>query len=217
MSGCDCHVALNDARERQTLVRLLLVNGLMFLVEVVVGWLAQSTAVLADSLDMLADASVYAVALYAVGKATVVKAHAARISGLLQIALGLLVLADIVRRALMGSEPVSWLMIGMGGVALVANVYCLVLIARHRGGEVHMRASWIFSKNDVIANVGIIAGGLLVMWLQSSWPDLIIGTLIAVIVIRGGLHILADARQTAAETCSAEASSDDAGCQAQRE
>ncbi len=198
MSGCDCHVELNDARERQTLVRLLLVNGVMFLLEVVVGWLAQSTAVLADSLDMLADASVYAVALYAVGKATAVKARAAHISGLLQIALGLLVLADIARRALLGSEPVSWLMIGMGSVALVANVYCLVLIARHRQGEVHMRASWIFSKNDVIANVGIIVGGLLVMWLQSPWPDLVIGSIIALIVLRGGVHILTDARQTAA-------------------
>jgi Co/Zn/Cd efflux system component len=139
---------------------------------------------------------VYSVGLYAVGRALTVKAHAARISGWLQVGLGLLVLVDILRRFLVGSAPVSGFMMGMGLIALLANVTCLILIARHRAGEVHMRASWIFSKNDVIANLGVILAGGLVAWTGSRYPDLVIGVLVALVVLRGGMHILSDARTT---------------------
>jgi Co/Zn/Cd efflux system component len=87
-------------------------------------------------------------------------------------------------------------MIGMGLVALIANVVCLILISKHRKGEVHMRASWLFSKNDVIANLGVILAGVLVGWSGSRMPDLIIGFVVALIVFRGGMHILKDARET---------------------
>ena len=171
----------------------------MFVTELMVGWWAQSTALIADALDMLADAMVYGVGLYAVGKSLLVKAHAAYISGVLQILLGLLVLFDIVRRIMVGSEPVSTLMIAMGLIALIANITCLILIAKHRDGEVHMRASWIFSKNDVIANLGVILAGGLVAWTGSRLPDLVIGSLVALIVIRGGILILQDAKATRAD------------------
>jgi len=97
--------------------------------------------------------------LYAVGKEVFVKIKAAHISGIFQIILGVTVLFDIVRRAILGSEPESLLMVVVGIVALIANIICLRLISKHRDGEIHMRASWVFSKNDVIANLGIILGG----------------------------------------------------------
>lgn len=196
MSSCGCEVEIKDKSERLVLITLLLINGVMFVAELAVGWWAQSTALIADALDMLADAMVYAVGLYAVGKSLLIKAHAARISGSLQVLLGLLVLVDIARRLIVGSEPVSTLMMGMGAIALIANVTCLILIARHREGEVHMRASWIFSKNDVIANLGVILAGGLVAWSGSRLPDLVIGLLVSLVVIRGGLLILQDARAT---------------------
>lgn len=196
MTGCGCEVEIKDKSERHVLITLLLINGFMFVAEFVIGWWAQSTALIADALDMLADAMVYGVGLYAVGRSLLVKAHAARISGVLQILLGLLVLFDIVRRIVVGSEPVSTLMMAMGLIALIANVTCLILISRHREGEVHMRASWIFSKNDVIANLGVILAGSLVAWTGSRLPDLAIGLLVALIVIRGGILILQDARET---------------------
>ncbi|MDH3947661.1 MAG: cation transporter [Gammaproteobacteria bacterium] len=196
MAGCGCELEIKDKSERRILIALLLINGIMFVAELGVGWWAQSTALIADALDMLADAMVYGVGLYAVGKSLLVKAHAARISGSLQVLLGLLVLVDIVRRLIVGSEPVSTLMMGMGFIALIANVTCLVLIAKHREGEVHMRASWIFSKNDVIANLGVILAGGLVAWTGSRLPDLVIGLLVALIVIRGGILILQDAKAT---------------------
>ncbi len=194
MSDCGCEIEIQDREQSRVLWWLLAINGVMFVVELSVGWIAQSTGLIADSLDMLADATVYGIGLYAVGKSPRHKAHAALYSGIAQGLLGLLILADIVRRAVFGSEPVSALMMGMGAVALAANVWCLLLIQKHRDGEVHMRASWIFSKNDVIANSGVILGGLLVWLLHSRWPDLVIGTLIALIVLRGAFHIVADAR-----------------------
>ena len=196
MSGCDC---AEDAvgLEQRTLIALLTINGVMFVAEVMVGWIAESTALLADSLDMLADATVYGIALYAASRSGGAQRTAARVSGVLQIALGLGVLVEVIRRTLFGSEPTSHLMIVAGTVALVANLICLRLIAKHREGGAHMRASWIFSKNDVIANTGVIVAGLLVMALGSRVPDLLVGSIVAAVVIRGGVQIWADSSRDA--------------------
>jgi len=197
MSNCDCHEAGNEIQERSVLWALLAINGGMFLVEIVLGILADSTGLVADSLDMLADASVYGIALWAVGRASSAKQGAARFSGWFQIALALGVLIDIVRRFIYGSDPDFWFMLGVGVAALIANVTCLALLAKHRKGEVHMRASWIFSKNDVIANTGVILAGALVHFTGTRWPDLAIGLLIAIVVFRGGIAILKDTRGSA--------------------
>jgi Co/Zn/Cd efflux system component len=193
MSGCGCEVEIKDQSQRQVLYWLLGINATMFVIEMGIGLLADSTALIADSLDMLADAVVYGVALYAIGKSLLHKANAARISGFFQMALGVLIIIDIVRRSIYGSEPVSGLMMAMGAVALVANVICLVIIRKQRNEEVHMRASWIFSANDVIANLGVIFAGVLVFWLDSRWPDLVIGVIVSCVVLRGAKMILEDA------------------------
>jgi Co/Zn/Cd efflux system component len=145
---------------------------------------------------MLADAAVYGISLYAVGKGVLRQARSAQISGMLQVILGFGVLVEVLRRLMLGSEPQSVLIVAVGFVALLANITCLILISRHREGGVHMRASWIFSTNDVIANLGVIVSGFLVAIAGSRYPDLIVGTIISLIVIRGGVNILKDARQT---------------------
>ena len=193
MSDCGCEFEARNRAERQVLIALLVINGSMFVFEFVLGWLGQSTGLIADSLDMLADASVYAVSLYAVGRAASVKQSAARLSGWLQIALAGLVLIDVLRRAVLGSDPLGGWMIAVAMVALVANVTCLWLIRKHRDGEVHMRAAWIFSANDVIANTGVILAGGLVAVTGSRWPDLVIGAIVATVVLRGGIRILREA------------------------
>ena len=195
MSGCGCEVGEAAALERRALGMLLVINAAMFVGEAVAGWIGQSTGLLADSLDMLADASVYGIALVAVGRSRSLQATAATASGVLQIALGLGVLFEVVRRYLYGSEPVSTLMIGVGMAAFLANAACLAILARHRRGGVHMRASWIFSTNDAIANLGVVVSGVLVLFLESRLPDLIIGGLISLVVLRGGVQILREARQ----------------------
>ena len=199
MSGCGCEVEIKDASQKKVLLVLLAINAFMFVVELGFGWVAESTALIADSLDMLADAVIYGIGLYAVGRSLQHKANAALISGYFQGILGCLIIMDIMRRVWFGSEPVSELMMGVGFVALIANVICLLLIQKHRDGEVHMRASWIFSKNDVIANVGVIAAGALVGWLDSRWPDILIGGVVAIVILRGARSIILDARKELAE------------------
>lgn len=193
MSDCGCgDVKAENAAQRKTLGWLLAINASMFVLEFGTGLLAGSTALVADSLDMFADATVYSIALYAVGRSTAAKKRAAGLSGLFQVGLALLVLADVVRRFVLGSDPEPTWMVGIGLLALAANTVCLLLIAKHRQGEIHMRASWIFSKNDVIANLGVIAAGFLVSFTGSRLPDLVIGLIVAAIVLRGGIAILRD-------------------------
>ena len=202
MSSCGCEIEIKDQEQKAVLYWLLGINAVMFIIEMSVGLLADSTALIADSLDMLADAVVYGVGIYAVGKTIIHKANAAKVSGYFQLALGLLILFDIARRATFGSGPESMFMMGMGGVALIANVICLAIIRKQKNGEVHMRASWIFSANDVIANIGVILAGVMVYLFDTRWPDLGIGFIVSIVVLRGAVLILKDARQEFRENSS---------------
>jgi len=182
--------AAGDAAEAKTLWALLAINALMFVAEMGVGLFAQSTGLIADSLDMFADAAVYGLALYAVGRAARFKVRAAHVSGWLQLLLALGALGEVLRRFMQGSEPVSALMMAMGLVALVANIASLYLVSRKKDRGAHMKASYIFSANDVIANLGVIVAGGLVAWTGSPYPDLVIGTLIGLVVLNGARRIL---------------------------
>lgn len=193
----DCQIEVRGAGQRRVLIILLVINATMFVAELALGILADSSGLIADSLDMLADAFVYGLSLYAVGRAAEREIRAARLSGWFQILLACGVAVDVVRRIIFGSEPVSALMMCVGAAALVANIACLMLISRHRAGGVHMRASWIFSTNDVLANLGVIAAGALVWATGLRWFDYAIGLAIFVLVLRGGLAILREARAEA--------------------
>lgn len=179
-----------EVREARVLRWLLAINVVMFVLEFGVGIVAQSTGLIADSLDMFADAAVYGASLYAVGKAARLKLNAAHFSGWLQLALAVGVLLEVLRRAVFGSEPVSVLMMGAGAVAMVANIACLLLIFKSRHQGAHMKASWIFSANDVLANTGVVTAGILVAVTGSQIPDLVIGLLIAGLVLWGAVRIL---------------------------
>lgn len=114
----------------------------------------------------------------------------------MQLALALGALFEVARRFLRGSEPEPLWMMGVAAIALVANVSCLRLIARHRHGGAHMKASYIFSTNDVIANIGVIAAGVLVVVTESSYPDLVVGVIIGAVVLSGAVRILRIPAQT---------------------
>ncbi|MEA1079199.1 cation transporter [Marinobacter qingdaonensis] len=181
----------NESEESGTLWILLAINALMFLVEMTMGLIAQSAGLIADSLDMLADAAVYGLALYAVGHGIKMQVRAAHVAGILQLILAAGVLVEVGRRFLFGSDPQSLMMMTVASVALIANISCLLLIAKHREGGAHMKASWIFSANDVVINLGVILAGLLVAWTGSNYPDLIIGGIVGAIVLMGAKRILA--------------------------
>ncbi|QFS68960.1 hypothetical protein GBC03_01125 (plasmid) [Citrobacter telavivensis] len=183
--------AVSATQESGTLRVLLGINAIMFVVEMTAGLIAQSTGLIADSLDMFADAAVYGLALYAVGRSAKMQVRAAHLAGVLQLILAIGVLVEVVRRFVFGSEPESLMMMAIAFVALIANTSCLLLISKHREGGAHMKASWIFSANDVVINLGVITAGALVAWTGSNYPDLIIGTIVGGIVLNGARRILA--------------------------
>ncbi|WP_419225112.1 cation transporter [Acinetobacter sp. A2] len=182
---------ITDSRaQRKVLYALLGINAVMFLVELIAGLIASSTGLIADSLDMFADAAVYGLALFVVGQSAKKQLKAAHLSGWVQLALAAVVIVDVLRRFFLGSEPESMLMMLIGAAALVANVTCLWLISGHKDGGTHMQASYIFSANDVIVNLGVIIAGGLVLLTGSNYPDLIIGLIVAMFVLNGARKIL---------------------------
>lgn len=179
-----------NRKEKEVLQWVFAINGVMFLAEFIAGWLAESTGLLADSLDMFADAAVFALSLYAVGKAIHFKKRAARFSGYLQMTLAVAAFIQVVHRFIYGSEPKAHLMMLTAAIALMANMVCMYMLSEHRKGEVHMQASWIFLSNDVIANALVILAGFLVQTIHSPVPDLVVGTIIASVVFIGSMKIL---------------------------
>lgn len=186
---------MDSQADRRTLIVALILNATMFLVGVVAGALAQSTSLVADALDMLADASAYAIALTAVERGERFKTLAAGASGVVLMMLGAGVLIEVLRRALYGSAPESLVMIAVAAISLLVNAIVLRMLGRFRAGEVHLRAAWIFTRADVIANIAVIASGMLVALTSSPYPDLVAGTAIGIYVIREALEILSEARE----------------------
>ncbi|MDQ0330904.1 MULTISPECIES: cation transporter [Phyllobacteriaceae] len=183
----------SNAAERRTLIWVLAINFLQVIVAGVVGVIADSTGLLGAALDNLGDAGVYAVSLYAVGRTIVAKVRVARLSGLLLIAFGLALFVEVLRRFFVGAEPIGLAMIVTALANAALNVVCLKLLRSHRDRGVHLKASWIFTTNDMLANAGIVASGAAVMFFASPVPDLIIGLLVGGIVLKGGWNILKEA------------------------
>lgn len=177
-------------REARTLRIVLAVNALMFVGEFSIGWIAESAGLLADSLDMFADAAVYGFALYVVERGESAKITAARVAGWLEGALAIGALIEVVRRFFVASEPAPHLIMVTATVALAANAFCLWLVSRHRHAGAHMKASTIFSANDVLANLGVLVAGGLVAATGSRYPDLVIGGVIALVVLWSARRIL---------------------------
>lgn len=183
----------SKAADRAILTKVLLINLGQSAAGIGLGLWAASTALIGAGLDNLADASVYAVSLYAVGRAMKVKERAARLSGWLLIGLAVLLLVEVVRRFAGGEAPVGPAMMAMAAVNAVLNLVCLRLLRRHAGEDVNFKASAIFTNNDSIVNGGIVLSGALVMWLGSNIPDLVLGVVVAAIAANGGREILEQA------------------------
>ena len=185
----------DPSAQQRILWSVLLINFGFFAIEAAAGFIAQSMGLVADSLDMLADALVYGMSLLAVGTTLARKKAVARWSGYIQMTLAVGGLAEVVRRFLNTEViPDYTLMVVVSIFALVANVISLLLLQRSRDREAHIQASMIFTSNDIIINVGVIAAGVLVGLLHTNIPDLIVGGVVFLIVVRGALRILALSR-----------------------
>ena len=181
-----------NTNQRKLLWTVLAINFSFFIIEMTTGLISKSMGLVADSIDMLADSFVYGISLVAVGSSIAQKKQIAKLAGYFQITLAIIGFAEILRR-FFGNEklPDFTTMIYVSIFALIANGICLYLMQKSKSNEeAHMKASMIFTSNDVIINLGVIIAGILVNWLDSGKPDLIIGTIVFVLVIQGASRIL---------------------------
>jgi Co/Zn/Cd efflux system component len=193
-----CEIRDVPREQRRVLHAVLGINAAMFLVESVAGLAAHSTALLGDSLDMLGDALVYGFSLYVIGRGVRWQARAARLKGSIMAAFGAGVLAQAAVTLVRGLSPAADVMGVVGLAALAANVGCLVLLWRHRADDINMRSAWLCSRNDVVANVAVLVAALAVGLTGSSWPDIVIGLIIAGVFGRSALQIVRQARRAVA-------------------
>lgn len=191
----DCCPTLDDAavrRQSSVLKTVLGINALMFLIEAGIGLYFGSSALLADSLDMLGDAAAYGFTLFAVSRGPRWKARASLFKGILMTFFGFGVLAHMVAASLGGRMPAAVPMAWMGVTALLANGFCLYLLSSHRDDDINMRSAWICSRNDVAANIGVLAAAGGVAYFRSPWPDLAVAAIIASVVLSSAWGVLKD-------------------------
>lgn len=183
-------VSSGNSAQKKLLWQVLVINFFFFVLELVTGFISNSMGLVADSLDMLADSFVYGLALFAVGGSMVLKKNIAKTAGTFQLVLALLGFLEVVRRFAGFEEmPDFRTMVGISVLALAGNSLCLYLLQKSKSQEAHMKATMIFTSNDVIVNLGVILAGVLVFLTQSKYPDLVVGTIVFVIVARGAFKI----------------------------
>lgn len=194
--GCtgDSARAHRDPAYRRALWIVVVLNLGFGLLEAAGGFLAHSQALKADSLDFIGDGSISLVGLVALGWTPRARAQVALAQGLFLGALGLGVIAMAIWRALHAVAPEAGLMGGIGVAALAINVSAALVLARFRDGDANVRAIWLFSRNDSLANVAVIVAAALVALLGSAWPDILVAGAIALLFLHSSLSIIRDAR-----------------------
>lgn len=179
--------------QRRVLIAVLLINAVMFVAEFGAGIVAGSTALMADATDMLGDALVYGVSLYALSRSDRWKAGAALFKGVFILILGAGIVVNVAVKIQSGVPPSSTLMLVFGSLALIANLVCLRLLWRFRRLDVNMASTFECSRNDVISNIGVLAAAGMVALFASPWPDIVIGCFMALLFIRSSIRVMTDA------------------------
>ncbi len=191
--GRELEQLARQADQRRVLVIVLAINAVMFLAEFGAGLVAGSAALMADASDMLGDALVYGLSLYAISRGDRWKAGAAAFKGVFILLLAIGIVINIMIKVASGVPPSSALMLAFGAAALIANLVCLGLLWRFRSQDINMASTFECSRNDVISNVGVLVAAVTVAATSSPWPDILIGAAMAVIIFRSSIRVLGDA------------------------
>ena len=196
MNDCGCGPTATDTAEQRRVLKIALgLNATMFVVEVSSGVVSGSLGLIADGFDMLTDAASYGIALMAIGRSSRFKANAATATGVFLFLLGVGVLVDVVRRWISGEPPEGIMMMAVAAIALAVNATVLRMLSKQRDPEVHIRASYICTRADVVANAAVILSGAIVLATDWRFADLIVGAGIGLYVMKEALEILGEARE----------------------
>jgi cation diffusion facilitator family transporter len=192
MKDC-CEPAEIPARQRRVLQVVLAINASMFLLEFATGLLAHSTALVADSVDMLGDTVVYAFSLYVIRRGTVWQARGALLKGGIMACFAVGVMVEVALKIVHGVVPSAQWIGGIGALALGANTAVLAFLWRHRANDINMRSAWLCSRNDVIANLAVLLAGAGVALTGHAWPDILVGLAIAALFASSAIEVIRQA------------------------
>ena len=180
--------------KRNILVWVLIINTGMFFIEAIYGFFAQSNALMADALDMLGDAAIFGFSLYVIRLNTIWQSRAGYIKGIIMAIFSIGVLTSALYRSFNPIIPEVTTMGVVGFLALAANLICAVMLLGFRDTDVNMRSAWLCSRNDVLANLGVLLAAVGVAWTNSPWPDLIVGISISALILKSAIEVMRDAK-----------------------
>jgi len=192
MDDC-CEVREVPREQRRVLHVVLWINVAMFFLESIAGIVSHSTALFADSVDMLGDAIVYGFSLYVISRGLLWQARAALLKGVIMAAFGIGVLVQVAVKIARGLTPTVEVMGVVGLLAFAANLFCLILLWRRRGDDINMRSAWVCSRNDVVGNAGVLVAAALVALTGLPWPDVVIGLLVAGVFVHSAVRVIREA------------------------
>lgn len=196
MDSCCSTEDVANAERRRVLWWVLGINATMFAVELVAGYLAGSVALQADSLDMLGDTLVYGFSLAVITRGPVWKGRAAMLKAVIMFAFAAVILGQVVLELVTQAIPTAHVVGITALLALAANLVCLALLYRHRGDDINMRSTWVCSRNDIVANVAVIASAFAVALSDSMWPDVVVSLAIITLFVRSAWGVASEARAT---------------------
>lgn len=196
--GCSCEEMQkinlqNNQSLKRTFWIVLIINIILFAIELGYGIISHSNALMADSLDNLSDAFVYGISLFVVSKGIIAKANASLVKGAVMALLGFFVVGEAIYKISYPVIPVAEVMTIVGIVAIVANATCLWLLTRHKHTDLNARSAWACSLNDVIGNVSVIIASFLVTYFHSMWPDILISLMLAMIILYSSVGVIQEA------------------------
>jgi cation diffusion facilitator family transporter len=191
---CEVETISPHGLKRRILWWVLVINLIMFFVEGIAGWLAHSNALMADALDMLGDSAIYGFSLFVIQHDPIWRTRAGILKAVIMSVFALVILGSAIYRVFYDGLPVAATMGIIGGLALAANLLCAYLLLQFKDDDINMRSAWLCSRNDVLANLGVLAAAGGVAWTGSHWPDLLVGVIIAGMILQSSLSIFKDAK-----------------------
>ena len=203
MAGCCGHDVKFDGVSRDYKRRLwivILLNAVMFIVEMSAGYAAQSQALQADALDFLGDAMTYGLSLAVIGASIRIRANAALAKGVSLLLMGTWVLGSTIYQALYIGVPKAEIMGIIGFLALASNLASVILLIPYKDGDANVRSVWLCSRNDAIGNVAVMLAAIGVWWTSTGWPDVVVALIMAGLFLSSATQIVQQALAERRET-----------------
>lgn len=184
-----------DPKYRRILWIALIVNFVMFAIEIIFSLQSKSVSLLADSIDFLGDAANYGISLWVLAQSVRTRAKASLLKAASMALFGVGVLVHAIWNAITGVLPDAQTMSLVGLLALAANLGVAWLLYAYRNGDSNMRSVWLCTRNDALGNIAVIIAAIGVFGTGTAWPDLFVAVVMASLALTAAWQVVKHARK----------------------